>query len=140
MAYDGVNFAGSSIDVDTETVGKVTAWTETTSISEEMVSGSEDTIGTAPNQLVKEKYRPTSQGVTGNVEGIYIPDNTGQADLKTAAKAGTEVTLTQTDQNGYGNEHTGFFTNFEITGELQGVYTFSAQFRSNDETVQEPAV
>lgn len=139
MAYDGVNFAGSAITIDTEAVGKVTSWTETTSVSEEMVSGSDDTIGTAPNQIVQEKYRPVSAGVTGNVEGIYIPDNTGQSDLRTAAKAGTEVTLNQTDQNGYGNEHTGFFTNFEITGELQGVYTFSAQFRSNDETEQTPA-
>lgn len=139
MAYEGTNFAGSAITIDSVTVGKVTDWTETVSVSEEQVSGSEDTIGSAPNQIVKEKYRPTSQGVTANVEGIYMPDNTGQSDLKSAAKNGTEVTLNQTDQNGYGEEMTGFFTNFEKTGSLDGVYTFSAQFRSNSETEQTPA-
>lgn len=139
MAYEGVNFAGSAIALDSETVGKITSWTETTSVTKEMVSGSEDVLGTAPNQIIKEKARPVSQAVTGSVEGIYIPDNTGQNDLKTAAKAGTEITLNQTDQIGYGNEHTGFFENFEITGELQGVYTFSAQFHSNSETAQTPA-
>lgn len=140
MAFEGTNFAGSAITLDTVTVGKVTSWTDTTSVSEELVSGSEDVVGTSPNQIIKEKYRPTSQGVTANVEGVYIPDDTGQGDLKTAARSGTEVTLKQLDQDAYGEELVGFFTNFEVTGELQGIYTFSAQFRSNDETEQVPPV
>lgn len=139
MAYDGTNFAGSTVSVDTEDVGKITSWTDTTTVNAENVSGSSDTVGTAPNKIIKNKQRPTSVEKTANVEGIYVPDNTGQKDLKTAAEAGTEVTLKQTDQNGYGEELTGFFTNFERTGELEGVYTFSAQFYSNDETEVAPS-
>lgn len=139
MAFEGTNFAGSAVTIDAVTVGKITSWTDTTTIAEEQVSGSEDTVGTAPNKITKIKKRPISQEVTANVEGIYLPDDTGQSDLKTAARAGTEVTIKQVDQNGYGEELTGFFSNFEKTGELDGVYTFSAQFSSNSETAVAPA-
>lgn len=139
MSFDGTNFAGSEITIDTTQVGKVTSWTDTTTVNAENVSGSNDTVGTAPNKIIKNKQRPVSVETTANVEGVYVPDDTGQQDLKTAAKAGTEVTLNQTDQNGYGEELTGFFENFEKTGELEGVYTFSAQFYSNEETAVTPS-
>lgn len=139
MAFEGTNFAGAVIEIDSETVGKITSWTKTVSVTEEQVSGSEDTIGTAPNQIIKEKYRPVSQGITASCELIYLPDNTGQNDLETAAEAGTEVALKHTDQNGYGTTLTGFFTNFEKTGSLDTVYTATADFRSNSESDESPA-
>lgn len=138
MAIDGTAFAGASILVDTDTVGKVTSWEWAVSIETESVSGSEDTEGTAPNQITRDKQKPVSVSKTASMEGIYIPADTGQTDLKAAAETGSEVDIKHEDQAGYGEDATGYLTNFTVTGSLGNVYTFSADFHANSDTAVTP--
>lgn len=134
MPAGGVSFAGAEITIDTEVVGKVTSWTWTDDISTTQVSGSEDVEGTSPEQITRDVQKPVQISSTASVEGIYIPGDTGQNDLETAVRNGTEVDLSQTDQIGYGEDVTGYFTNFEKTGSLGEVYQFTAEFHANSYT------
>lgn len=131
-AQDGLAFAGTFVEIDGETIAKVTSFQSTSEISEEQVSGSEDTVGEAPDSITKEVYKPVSIGKTAQMEGIYKTESDGQSDLEDASDTGLEVQIRHVRQDGQGHLYTGFFTNYDETGELPGIYTWSAQFRVND--------
>lgn len=131
-AQDGVAFAGTFLEIDGVTVAKITSFQSAIEVSEEQVSGSEDTVGTAPNEIIKEVYKPVSKGETAQTEGIYKTGDQGQSDLEDAAETGLEVQIRHVRQDGKGHLYTGFLTNFQQSGQLSGIYTFSAQFRVND--------
>lgn len=131
-AQDGVAFAGTFVEIDGVVVAKITSFQSTSEISEEQVSGSEDTVGTAPNKITKEVYKPVSVGQTAQAEGIYKTSDQGQSDLQDAADTGLEVQIRHVRQDGQGHLYTGFFTNYQESGQLPGIYTWTAQFRVND--------
>lgn len=131
-AQDGVAFAGTFVEIDGETTSKITSFQDSTTVGEEQVSGSEDTVGTAPNKIIKEVYKPVSVGQTAQLEGIYKTSDTGQDDMQDAKDTGLEVQIRHVRQDGKGHIYTGFFTQFDNAGQLPGIYTFTGQFRVND--------
>jgi len=139
MAYQGLPFAGSEIEIDDVVVGLVTSAETTSNIDEAEVTGAEDVSGDSPDQISAKKYRPVGVDKTFSLAGIYKPGDAGQEDLKEAADTGKEVTITSVNQAGYGAELEGFFTNFVSSGALAGVITFTATFRVNDTTEITPA-
>ena len=129
-------FAAMSIAIGDDTVGKITQFGASTSVSEEMISGSEDT--TTEDNAILEQYVPVSVGKTANISGVCIVGDDGQAAVETAADNATEgvvLKYRRGDTPAAGTDYTGFFTNFEKTGELTAnVFRFTAQFRVNGKT------
>ena len=133
-------FATCSIEIDDTVVGKLTQYGKSTTVSEEMVSGSED--ATTGDNAILEKYIPVSVGKTANIGGVALSDDAGQTALEDAADDATEaVVLKFRYADGSGEDQTGFFTNYEESGELSAnVFRFTGQFRVNDkEKVAAPA-
>lgn len=129
-----VKFANTRVYVDNEFVSKVTSFKKTASISEENVTGAEDYIpGT---DVLGEQYASISVGQTAEVEGIAQetaasgPDD-GQAEMRDVALTGQTCTVRRLKNTGYGEDLTGFFTNYEETGSTGEVYKWKATFRIN---------
>ena len=127
-------FAAMSIAIGNDTVGRITQFGASISVSEEMISGSEDT--TTGDNAILEKYVPVSVGQTANTGGVSLLSDTGQAAVEAAAEDATEaIVLKYRREDGSGTDYTGFFTNYEKTGELTAnVFRFTAQFRVNTKT------
>lgn len=127
-------FATCSVSIGADVVGKITQFGRSITVSEEMVSGSED--ATSTGNAIVEKYAPVSVGETANTGGVSIVNDAGQIAVEDAAKNATEdVTLEFRYPDGSGVDYTGFFTNFEENGELSAnVFRFTAQFRVNEST------
>lgn len=127
-------FATCSVEIGDDLVGKLTQYGKSTTVSEEMVSGAED--ATTADNAILEKYIPVSVGKTANVGGVALKDDVGQSALETAADAATEnIILKFRNADGSGEDQTGFFTNFEESGELSAnVFRFTGQFRVNSKT------
>jgi hypothetical protein len=129
-----VKFAGTTITVDGELVAKITKFGDSTSISEEDVTGSEDYIpGT---NVLRNQFTPISVDETVDIEGIAIETNDdgpdiGQSDLKDAAKTGQQVVIRHVKHTGYGSSFTGFFTSYEEEGDKGQTYKFKGSFRAN---------
>ena len=127
-------FAAMSVEIGNDTVGRITQFGASTSVSEEMISGSEDT--TTGDNAILEKYIPVSVGKTANLGGVSLLDDDGQDAIEVAADNATEsAILKYRREDGSGTDYTGFFTNHEKTGELTAnVFRFTAQFRVNTKT------
>lgn len=127
-------FATISVSLGADTVGRITQFGESITVSEEMISGSED--ATSGDNAIVEKYIPVSVGQTANCGGVSLITDDGQAAVKAAAEDATEdLVLEFRYADGSGTDYTGFFTNYENTGELSAnVFRFTAQFRVNSKT------
>jgi len=136
---EGVAVAGLVVKIDDQVVAKIREINWTNTIEKQDVSGSEDTEGTSPTKITRIKAIPISREVTGECSGIYIADDTGQSDFRTAAENGDTVDIEWTDQRGYGKTGTGFFESFNITGSLQNVYEFTGAFHINSDEDVQPA-
>lgn len=129
-----VKFANTRVYVDNEFVSKITSFKRTTAIAEENVTGAEDYI--AGTDVLQEQYVPISVGDMAEVEGIAQetasggPDD-GQAEMRDVAKTGQTCTVRRLKNTGYGENLTGFFTNYEETGSTSEVYKWKATFRVN---------
>lgn len=130
----GTNFAGTVVEIDGQVVAKVTSFELSNEIDELEVTGSEDTVGTAPNKISEAQYIASQIARTANIGGISLITDTGQSDIEDAADTGKSVTIRQYNQGGNGYMITGFFTSFTRTGELGSVYTFDSAFRINSKS------
>ena len=132
MPENVIRFASTAVSIGNDVIGRVTQFGRSITISEEMISGSEDT--TTGNNAILEKYIPVSVGETANIAGTSVTDDTGQIAVEVAARNATEgVVIEFRRPDGSGIDYTGFFTNFEENGELSAnVYRYTAQFRVND--------
>lgn len=139
MAYQGLPFAGASVKVDDTVIALITGSENNVNIDEVEVTGAEDVSGTAPNQISQKVYRPVGVDETVTLNGVYKTADAGQLDLAEAARLGKEIEIEDIKQDGYGAIYEGFLTGFAVTGALAGVYTFTANFRSNETTLVEPA-
>lgn len=129
--------AGLIIKIGVVVVGAITSFGESYNVTEEDVSGSEDTVGIAPAAIIRSRFLATSVGHTANVGGIALASGgnvAGQTALKAAVKVGTTVNLVSEDQHGATKTLSGFFTNYEESAELPNVFRFTASFRCNSET------
>lgn len=132
-------FATCSVSIGAELVGKITQFGRSITVSEEMISGSED--ATTGDNAIVEKYVPVSVGQTANTGGVSLTTDAGQSAIEAAAENATEgVVLQFRYADGTGMDYTGFFTNFEENGEVSAnVFRFTAQFRVNSKTEFTPA-
>lgn len=132
-----VKFAGSVVMVDGEIVAKITGFNKNASISEEDVTAAQNVIpGT---DVLHSEFVSIMVSETANVEGIVIEEavggmDDGQSELKNAAETGKTVVLRQTRNTGYGYTLSGFFTSYEESGDVSGVYKFKSTFRINTKT------
>ncbi|MBN2545689.1 MAG: hypothetical protein JXB50_07830 [Spirochaetes bacterium] len=132
-----VKFAGTAVLIDGLVVAKVTAFNNDTSISEEDVTAAENVIpGT---DVLHGEFTPIAVNETAAIEGITIERTTsgrdvGQSELKDAAQKGKIVTIRRIRNTGYGDILNGFFTAFNETGDVSGVYKFKSTFRVNSVT------
>jgi hypothetical protein len=131
---DEIKFGGTSVTIDSEVVAKITAFNKNVSVSEEDVTGSEDILpGT---DVLHSQFVSIAISETAAVEGIAIesavsgPDD-GQSELKNAAETGKIVTMRHVRNTGYGHSLAGFFTSYEETADVSGVYKFKGTFRVN---------
>ncbi len=135
-----VKFAGTIIEVDDEVVAKITSFTRTLTINEEEVTGAEDVI--PGSDILQQQFVSVSMGETATVEGIAIEDagglDDGQSELRDAAETGAIVVMRHTRNTGHGHALTGFFTAYEESGSVAGVYTFSGTFRVSEKSDVSP--
>ena len=124
MAFEGKPVAGVSVTVDGVAVAKITSLTKSTNVTETEVTGTEDQI--ASSTAVFQQFTPTAVGKTMQFGGIALSSDSGQSDLQDAVDGADEVVLVAG-----GTTATGFFTQYEETGQLPGVFTFTASFRVN---------
>lgn len=135
--------ANTVIQVDGVTVAKITAFNENHTLSEQDVTGVEDTSGA----LVIEQFLPVSIGDTIDFEGIVvsgegetIPQDMepGQQDVHDKMSVGQQATVGHEMPSGFGKLFTGYFLTFKRgISSPKGVYTFSASMRVNS-TVPTP--
>ncbi|HQD87002.1 MAG TPA: hypothetical protein PK822_08870 [Bacillota bacterium] len=138
MTAEGLKFAGTTVEIDTTPVAKVTAFNRALTIGEAEVTGSEDLV--EGGDIVAQKFVSTQVGETATVEGIALPGDAGQSELYEAASTGATVALKHTRPDGSGVTLTGFFTAYNENGGLSGgVYTWSGTFRVNGKTPIVPA-
>lgn len=136
-----VKFAGTVIQVESETVAKVTKFNRSTKTAEENITGAEDVI--AGTDVLQEEYTAISVSETASLEGIAIETaaagmDDGQSELKDAAESGEVVTLRHVRNTGYGYALSGFFTSYEEEGSTSGPYTFKGDFRVNSKVAITP--
>lgn len=124
MAFEGKAVSGITITVDAVTVAKITSLTKSTNVTETEVTGTEDAI--SGSTAVFQQFTPTAVGKTMQFGGIAIANNSGQSVLQAAVDDADDVVLVAA-----GTTATGFFTQYEETGQLPGVFTFTASFRVN---------
>lgn len=125
--------AAMTVTVGTDDIGRLTTFGNSVSVTEEQVSGANDT--TTTDNAILETYVPVSVGETANVGGISLKTPVGESAIEDAARDATEdITLEFRYADGSGRDYTGFFTNYEKTGELPNVFRFTAQFRVNSST------
>jgi hypothetical protein len=133
--YPGIATAGTVITVDDEALAIVTSMTESRNVEEVEVTGPDDTVGTAPDQISFQRYRPISINMTYAIEGFVHYENgtpnEGYTKLKSATE-GQQIELVVIDQQGYGDSYPGFLTNLEKAGSVPGLWTFTAQLRVTD--------
>jgi hypothetical protein len=132
-----VKFAGTSVLVEGLVLAKVTAFNNDTSISEEDVTAAENVIpGT---DVLHGEFTPIAVNETAAIEGITIETSVagrdiGQSELKDAAEKGKIITIRRVRNTGYGEILNGFFTAYNETGDVSGVYKFKSTFRVNSKT------
>ncbi len=136
-----VKFAKTVIQIQSETVAKVTSFKRAVEISEEDVTGSEDYI--AGTDVLGQQFVSIAVGQTADVEGIAIESavtglDDGQSELRDAAEHGETVTMKYTRFTGYGYTFTGFFTKYEESGSTSEVYKFKGSFRINTKVEIKP--
>lgn len=132
--------AGTVLQIDGETVAKITALRRSRTLQEEETTGTEDYTG----NLVNEQYLPVSVNDTvefeyvtmsGAGEGTPQQLEPGQDDIETAMEAATSVALAWTKPTGYGWTLTGFITGLtEGFSSPKGIYTGSGTFRVNSKS------
>lgn len=128
-----VAFAGTSIKIDDVVVAIITDWQSTSNIEEQEVTGAEDTMGTSPNFISRRRYIPVGVDRTAQFSFIVVAGDAGQEAIKEAANAGTrDVELEYVNQAGEGEVLTGFFTNYQNSGQVNGMWTGQATFRANE--------
>lgn len=132
-----VKFAGTTVLVEGLILAKVTAFNNDTSISEEDVTAAENVIpGT---DVLHGEFTPIAVNETAAIEGITIETSlagrdVGQSELKDAAEKGKIITIRRVRNTGYGEILNGFFTAYNETGDVSGVYKFKSTFRVNAKT------
>lgn len=132
-----VKFAGTTVLVEGLILAKVTAFNNDTSISEEDVTAAENVIpGT---DVLHGEFTPIAVNETAAIEGITIETSlagrdVGQSELKDAAEKGKIITIRRVRNTGYGEILNGFFTAYNETGDVSGVYKFKSTFRVNSKT------
>ncbi len=129
-----VKFAGTVVEVDALVVAKVTAFNKDLSVSEEDVTAAENVI--AGTDVLHTEFASIAVSETASVEGITIETaagglNAGQSELRNAAEKGKTVTIRHVRNTGYGYLLTGFFTGYNETGDVSGVYKYKTTFRVN---------
>lgn len=125
--------AGFRARHDGTVIARVTGFSLTSDISEEEVSGLNNTVGDPP--IIQETYLAQSVGKTASINGVSILNDTGQSRVEDSADAGSEIVLEYRYDNGEGYDLTGFFTSHERTGDKGEISEkFSADFRVNDKT------
>jgi hypothetical protein len=132
-----VKFARTNIEVDGETVAKVTTYSRAVEVAEEDITGSMDYI--AGTNVLHQQYASISVGETAEMEGISMESNetglnAGQSELKDAAETGKTVTLRHTKHTGFGYVFSGFFTSYEESAGVSEVYKWKGSFRINSKT------
>lgn len=137
-----VKFANTVVQVNSETVAKVTKFARQVKIAEEDITGAEDVI--AGTNVLRNEFTSIAVSETASIEGIAIETaasglDDGQSELRDAAESGQTVTIIQTRNTGYGWNLSGFFTSYEEEGSTGGPYTFKGDFRVNSKTEVTPA-
>lgn len=132
-----VKFGGTTISVESEIVAKITAFSRALKISEEDITGAEDTI--AGTDVLHNVFTAISVDETASIEGIAIETassglDDGQSELRDAAEHGEIVEVRQVRNTGYGWLLSGFFTSYEEEGDSSGPYKFKGDFRVNSKT------
>ena len=127
-----VKFAGTVVKIDDVVVAKITSFNRSLSISEDEVTGSEDTV--EGKDVLRQKFASISVGETASLEGVAISGDAGQSALSDAAEGGETVELDHIRRDGKGYSLAGFFTSYEESGDTSGVYRFSGSFRVNSKT------
>jgi len=123
-------FAGFVVKIDDEVVAKVTSLTmNDLTITEAEVTGSEDVV--EGGDILGQKFAPIAVGETASVEGIVWKGNSGQSELKQAARQGSEVELSAVNSEGNGVELMGFFTAYQEPRSTGDVAKFTTSFRVN---------
>lgn len=131
-----VKFAGTTVEVDSEVVGKITTFNRSVTIAEADVTGAEDLIDGA--DVVHDVFVATRVGETATVEGIALSADDGQSALREAAETGGTVALKHKPPVGPVTTLNGFFTAYSENGGLSaGIYTWSGTFRINSKTTAE---
>jgi len=137
-----VKFANTVIQVQSETVAKVTSFKRSVEIDEEDTTGSEDYI--VGTDVLHKQFVSIAVGETADVEGIAIEStltglDDGQSELRDAAERGETVSMKYTRYTGYGYTFTGFFTKYEESGSTTEVYKYKGTFRINSKVEITPA-
>lgn len=131
-----IKFAGTVVEIDDEVVAKVSSFQRAISVNEEEITGAGDVV--PGSFILQQQFIAVSIGETVSLEGIAIEDSEGpdkgQSDLREAAETGEIVTIKHERNTGYGIAYTGFFTAYEETGSISGVYRFSGTFRVNSKS------
>lgn len=142
MAETEKRVAGFTVGDGSNTLANVTSYSISSEVSEEEVSGLNDTVGSPP--IISEKYLAQSVGQTASVSGIVFtgegssgtgPDDASLQTFRSNAETGAEMTLEYryTDSSGY--DLTGFFTSFEYTGDKgEATEKYTGEFRVNSKT------
>lgn len=126
-------FAKSTFTIDGQTIPCMTSFSIAKSISEAEVSCSDDTVGEEGEEIIKQKFIPTAVGTTASIEGIVYRDVASYDTFEQAASTGKIFVLNRTTRSGKSTNYTGYFTDFNESGSLLEVWTFSGTFRVNDE-------
>ena len=126
-------FAKTTFTIDGQTIPCLTSFSIAKSISEADVSCSDDTVGAEGEEIIKQKFIPTAVGTTASIEGIVHRDVASYDTFETAASTGKIFVLNRTTRSGKSTNYTGYFTDFNESGSLTEVWTFSGTFRVNDE-------
>lgn len=125
--------AGFTAALGGDDIAVILGYELATEVSEEEVSGLEDTVGDPP--IISEQYMAQSVGKTASINGISVVDDTGQSAVETAASTGAVVTLEYRYYDGSGYDLEGFFTNHTRTGDKgETTEKFSGSFRVNSKT------
>lgn len=133
--------AGVTISDGTNDIGIILGHENNIEVEMEDVSGYNDTTGDPP--IIRVNQKPISVNETFSFNGISKvvsdTDNNLEAGLsavRSAAKAGTELTLEFRFEDGHGRDYTGYVTTYNETGDRgEKTEKFSCDFQVNSERV-----
>lgn len=131
--------AGVTISDGSNDIGKILGYENNIEVEMEDISGLNDTTGDPP--IIRVNQQPVAVNETFSFNGISkvvaTDDNDlsdGQAAVRAAAKAGTELTLEFRFEDNHGKDFTGYVTAYNQTGDRgEKSEKFSCDFQVNEE-------